>query len=64
MLNRIRDWFCKKPERIEISDKQMRGIESFSNLYHGAVRKYGDDGHDQFVELMKRVYDEQDQNDG
>ncbi len=54
MWSRIKGWFIK-PEPIEISDTQMRNIEAFCNLYHGAVRKYGDDGHDQFVELIERV---------
>jgi hypothetical protein len=56
MWNRIRRFFVK-PAPIEITDAQMQGLEALANLYHGAVRKYGDDGHDQFVELMNRVPD-------
>ena len=50
--------FFVKPKPKEIDLKQLEGIKAFCNLYHGAVRKYGDDGHDQFVQLMDRVYDD------
>jgi hypothetical protein len=51
---RIKQIFIK-PKPVELTDTQMKNIESICNLYHGAVRKYGDDGHDQFVELLKRL---------
>ena len=54
MWNKIKRLFVK-PKSVEITDAQMRNIEALCNLYHGAVRKYGDDGHDQFVELMERA---------
>ena len=61
MWTRIKRFFVK-PKPIDISDAQMRNIEALCNLYHGAIRRYGDDGHDQFVQLMNRVQDRQDNN--
>lgn len=44
----------RKPMTPEQEANALRFIEQFANLYHGSVKKYGDDGHDQFVEVIER----------
>jgi len=52
------NWFRKKKSKMTKEQKEnllkLKNIESFCNIYHGAIKKYGDDGHDQFVELLER----------
>lgn len=59
MWRRIKRLFKREPDHLanmtpEQEERLMKNLEAMARLYHGAVRKYGDDGHDQFVDLVSR----------
>ncbi len=54
-MNWIKKLFKHKPtKRPMTEDEIIEFSKQFCDLYHASCQKYGDDGHDQFKEVIER----------
>ena len=57
-MNWIKRLLRKKPQKRQMTEDEVIAFtKQFCGLYHAACRKYGDDGHDQFKQVIERVQD-------